>query len=1130
MKIIPFFLISLGIFALINFVLIPKTKQYLGIDKSMASIKHAATLSMMGFIRTLFLVSSLTSLGVIIIFLILQMFTGNTVEEVTAAISRINRWQEILSGLGQFWGWMITLVLTISLAFYAHRSGKTTREKVFQKLYEQKFEELKEKIATGELEYIEPTAEMHKVAERLSENLSMIRAIEQENKINDPQVSDFYQELLKQVPILEQYYFAMDAQRRIEKQIDFEDIELPAPKSVWEKFQVFLMSQGLVYSLTKTSRVLYLASLVLLIPALLGIYSLGSVPAFDDRLVELKDLRIEISQKEFEKEKQRLGEPQAELSKEDEEVIKEVAKEYEKTAIPFRMATPIRATVFVTRSNLVRQTILHTAAQRANTTRNNYSASAEWETPHSGTQIEDLTPLEKKVVESPERAAYSRDPVTPQGKQMEAELKDVARRSPTFKERLKNGLLKFQKPASQMDLFYALSNNIASSLAAETPGDFGDILKGVRLENTQATARSYAEAHSKEFLRSIMNDGDLDKAFKTASSSERAPGFVTDLERVQYQTAMRTVTENIPFTDINQKFADKPPSIQTKPEKFVKMETAVASIEKYNDFISPYQGLRNNLSNADAVMDFTDLFPGQLGAETKTDHGQIINKWRPDDPIPPVSSNPVPPSGGGGGGGFSSGSTKTSKPVSTASRGSFSRARSFSFLRGFSRIGGVLIGQEPSDVSKNNPSKLNFTDLKWEMKENKLNLILINGDGNQIRSRSFRPSVVYRALSYASDGRATTATMINATPLLDLKILLHPTLIDTPMGYRMIELDRFVDIYSTKNSELKKSREEATLRLISQKFLYKFAWAERLSVLFADQSDRESMMIAERINKILIDDELRKYAAIALRDTQSINDPSKSPLSVKKEFFDKDLVKILASMPSGSSLEKLGEAVRQEARKQWDNIKYSGEAEKEKLMKKWLSSNPEFDVWSGVREKNFTTNTVNFFVSDGTEIPMPFDFMLQVAFTTPPSLVDESTAENYNDVQPWEFPLLRDQIQSTVLEEIKKDARSKEILDDASEFTMLQRLFRMALNGQLGENFPVERLIELSNMMAENTKENYYRTLRWNANIPPTMMKKISEKDGKIGEDIFQLYEALGISKDHEQIARERNMPLPPLE
>jgi len=902
---------------------------------------------------------------------------------------------------------------------------------------------------------------------------------------------------------------------------------------VWEKFQVFFMSQGLVYSLTKTSRVLYLASLLLFIPALLGIYSAGSVSAFNDRLVELKDLRVQVSRDEFEKAKQQLGEPQNKLSKEDEQAIDEVAKQYEQTVVPFTMPASMRATTFVTRSTLVRETILKTATARENASKPN---NAEWVQNPSGTQVEDLTPLEKKVVDMPEKAAASREPVTPQGRQMRDDLQDLAKRSPTIRERIVKFGRSFKTQALPEDLLYAMVNHIASDIAAETPRDFGDLLRGIQLKPIQVNARSDNEARSSEFLKSIMSDRDLDEAFRMIISNDKPSGFMTDFDRVEYQNAMRTVTEKIPFADISQKFTDKPPSVKTKPEKIVDMETAVASVEGYNNVLSKSEGLRNKRSNADAIMDFTDLFPGQLGEETKTFHGQIIKKWRPDDPLLPSPNKPKPPN-----------DLPPLTQAETASRHNFERTRNYDSLKGFSRVGGVLIGKSPSDVSENNPSKLNFTDLKWELTNKGLNFILFDANGNQLRSRSFRSSIAYQALNYASDGRLTTVTIIGAEPIskiertylrefapktdltLTQKVFLHPTLVDTPLGYRIIKLDQFINIFRKRNDDFKKASDEAMERVEYQKCLYEFVWAERFSVLFENQYDSKSLEGKKVIDELIAD--RRQCAAKALQDTKSINDPAKSPLSVKKEFFDQELVKVLAGVPNGTSLEKISEFIRSKARKQLDEIVREKNDEKTKnLLKKWQTPPPDFTYMNGVRERNFSADINQIFVSEGREIPMPFDFLTEITFTTPPAFIDESKAENYNDVQPWEFPLLRDKIQTTVMEEIKKDTGAQEILNDACEFTMLQRLFRMALNGQLGENFPVERMIELSNALAENAPDNYYRTLRWNATIPPATMKKISESNIEGGEDIYQLYNALGISKDYDQVVRERSMPLPPME
>jgi hypothetical protein len=493
----------------------------------------------------------------------------------------------------------------------------------------------------------------------------------------------------------------------------------------------------------------------------------------------------------------------------------------------------------------------------------------------------------------------------------------------------------------------------------------------------------------------------------------------------------------------------------------------------------------------------------------------------------------------------------------------FLRGRNFGWLRGFSRIGGVLIGQS---VKEDATPKARFADLRWDIDGSHIRFVLVGEDGKQIRSRPYRTSIAYQALNYAADGRPLAVTMVTAKPLLELRILLHPTLVDTPLGQRIIELDRFVDAYTV----MTQARTEAQNRVEAHNLLYRFAWNVRALAYLGTRRDEGDMgqkiRDAEKeLSETLNDQNYRAAARSALEELGTISDSRQSPLTVKKEFYDQTLVEILAKAPPTTTLDSLTEAIRANVTQQLTPVIESGDKERwQALDYRWLSSAPDFVVWSGVRERDFDTNPVNFLVAEGAAMPMPFDFMLQVAFTSPPPFIDAEAAETYTDTEPWEFPVLREMIQTTVLEKTSSDPQAKSILEDSIEFTMLQRLFRMALNGQLGENFPLEKMIELDQALSTGAPQTMARTLRWHSSLGGDLIQRALEfKQAKSetqrfaitlmvqrtsGEDglavlkdllsseiadlelIEEIRQQLGVARDEEQARKELGVPLAKLE
>src|SRR6185436_18559571 len=170
------------------------------------------------------------------------------------------------------------------------------------------------------------------------------------------------------------------------------------------------------------------------------------------------------------------------------------------------------------------------------------------------------------------------------------------------------------------------------------------------------------------------------------------------------------------------------------------------------------------------------------------------------------------------------------RPVAP-SGSSFARSRSFARLRGFSRIGGVLIGRDP-DAAPDEPP-LDVRDLRWERSAENPRVWrfkLIHGDGKETTSRYFHDDLLFRALAYAADGRPVGVTMVSASPLWDLKILVHPALLDSGLGQRIIDLDRFVDQFTGMLVE----RRQAHQDIDGQIRIYSFAWAEAILAVPAE--------------------------------------------------------------------------------------------------------------------------------------------------------------------------------------------------------------------------------------------------------------------------------------------------------
>jgi hypothetical protein len=107
----------------------------------------------------------------------------------------------------------------------------------------------------------------------------------------------------------------------------------------------------------------------------------------------------------------------------------------------------------------------------------------------------------------------------------------------------------------------------------------------------------------------------------------------------------------------------------------------------------------------------------------------------------------------------------------------------------------------------------------------------------------------------------------------------------------------------------------------------------------------------------------------------------------------------------------------------------------------------------------------------------PLDFMIQAVPQT--GQRDVSVDSSWD---PWRFPTIDDDIKRAVASGVSNDADARVVLANMRDFTILQRLFRLALAGQLGFEFPLETLVKLQRAAAPFVKVE--RNERWNLNRP----------------------------------------------
>ena len=616
------------------------------------------------------------------------------------------------------------------------------------------------------------------------------------------------------------------SRRRFRGTIDPELAKLPEPETRWEKFQALFISRGLLKSLNGTTRALYICTVALLIPSFVGVVAAPGAAALQARNITVRDLMIKSGRAEWQQTKASLGAPKQQLDARDQQLLKQIARHYEARLASRQVWTKVDVpSSFEIRSQLVRGRILTEARKHS---------PAEWTPYVSGSAVDGLSPLQREVVRIPEQALAADAPLGVEGQRLYGQLADVVSRSPSFRQRLHT----WAEPALMPDISRSLINQISSVIAGNFRGPLGEVLSGVEFQSVRDDFDRFHETARREFLSDFLAGTDPNAAYDRVGRTRASRVVFADF--ADLQTVMRSATERInTYADAAALLRKSPAGIEVK-EKDVDWKAATADLI---DIRRAPGFRRDGNSLTDCLTTYRDIFPGQPDADKTTVAHKLIavlgtKPIDPDDFSPNSGNTPKSPTDPGRGGSDRSTLLEATRIVEAAAQepdliagqgdgrsAAFLRARNFKTLDGFAKVGGVLIGWSPTDSWT-----IVITDLRWQIEGNKVRFILVDGSGEH-RSRLYRAELAYQALNYAADGRPTAVTIMPASPLFDHKVYLHPTLVDTPLGQRIIRLDKFVNEYTytrfSSDPELLKMK-QAHDDVSNENALYQFAWAERI--------------------------------------------------------------------------------------------------------------------------------------------------------------------------------------------------------------------------------------------------------------------------------------------------------------
>lgn len=470
-------------------------------------IRKSATLAFASWIGSIVLIAAISGGLVLAVSFLVQIGTGATAEQVGRLITSVQQWRTRVGGFGLVWGSIVLVVSALALGIYASRRGRVRMLKAFEAVRQAAIDRLKREAESGHWADLPPTKEMEKVADRIQELTALHNEIRPE-VVGEADAAQAHQRIAREIDSLQTLYGQLDIQRRIDLRLSPEAAVLPVPRNWRERVQTFFISQGLWKSLGGPTRALYVANLLLLIPSLLGIYSQAAAPVFDQRLLHLTDLQVELTQKEareawqeatLDQAPDKSSEPQSSpaqirLTAEQQRMFKLAAREFESAVARsdlFRNVTQSfkPEAERAVRAARARDRVLHIAADQA---------PGSVEKVPSGAQAE--TGLRRAQWEIIERGTGI-EPITKPGRELYENLVACAQRTPGF---LDNFMHSFQVPVTHDELAVATVRHTVGVLFGDNLGEFGKVLDGLD-PKVESALRNAVETRAHRYVTEVIH-------------------------------------------------------------------------------------------------------------------------------------------------------------------------------------------------------------------------------------------------------------------------------------------------------------------------------------------------------------------------------------------------------------------------------------------------------------------------------------------------------------------------------------------------------------------------------------------------------------------------------------------------
>ncbi|MFO0722974.1 MAG: hypothetical protein U1E65_04255 [Myxococcota bacterium] len=1004
-------------FALLHFLVIPLLERRCRSDHQRSVIERAAVLSMFYVARSALSMAVLVAVLASALVVGLDFFPAtDDAAALRAFAGFLDPWRARLLWLPYAPFLALGALTTAILALAAYGATRKRVRETFEASEEQERARLQTAIAGGSLEDLAPTPEMKQIESTLAETLRVLDRVETLDLPEEAKAEQIKKLEERSAELIAERERA-DLARRLTVSLDADIMIVPPPRSFFERLLPLWMRRGPLSALRTKRRLLLICCLLVLLLAELLVMARPLGTAVDARIVALNTQQILAREKKALEELRKKGDPvpsDEAWGEGDELVVNHVARVFEQSLGTFLMGPAIRTA----EEARVRERLLLgfalVGAGRGLSVRSVFEGAS------------DLRPIELEAVALQLAAREHAGPGTNVGIRLKKDAREQMKKEPAawrhIRESIESGdhTLADEATGAEIGPLAAAEVFGAAMLGKQLPSpELGKVVEALTKDVGAKNLERVYFLKASGFRAALVEGRSLSDAAAEVAGPlllTRDPAYApltTNLAALPKADALPRGIVNHPAALLSSSSGEN-----VDPQALHNALDAVIKVAAYGEKDAALNEVVASLA------EFDDWAPAQRGLEQKTLRAKTLAEQK---------------------------ATILDPGISTRARDA-QRFLSFGPAAGF--VAGTRGGAGPSP---------NVSELDWTTRRDRIALSLKTKGGGSFELGSYRQALVWLALAYAADGRAPLVLTTPGRFIGADKRLLNPALQDTVFGCRIAavqaELDALVRAATLD--------QPAILDALSDAASYELAWAIRTRlidqshVLRAREEERPSRPAWIRLSAETraVDPDVRARVERTLRDPTHIKTRETSILRRLPAHFDPGLVDLVEECATSETLAEFEGCIARGTRRWLTEIENGGG-------EGWWRPPPRLRVRVNVSEGSWSPDAAFQFLTkpadgDYESLKKVLRFRVEMAPLSPSSKtsVDEDATYASGAV---EIPEVSALVQRSVHEALVTDPFRRMIFVDTVEFILLQRLVRTALDGELGAEMPLDRLLELA--------------------------------------------------------------------